>query len=276
MKKNKINVSSIILVLIFIAGLSLLLYPSIASWWNYQHATHAIDTYDQTIQILTGNDYKEIFDAADKYNQRLLKQGNRFYPNELEHQEYMNQLSVSGTPMIGFIDIPLVKISLPIYHGTTEEVLSNGVGHIEGTSLPVGGLSTHAVLSGHRGLPSAKMFDDIVKLVEGDTFSVTVLDRTFTYEIDSIRTVLPNEIENISIEDGRDLCTLVTCTPYGINTHRILITGHRIENLPADYNGRAEAILFDSKLVALFIAVPILIILFIYLMVHYRKRSGEG
>lgn len=272
-KKKKINLSSIILAVIFAAGLSLLLYPSIASWWNSFHATRAVAGYEQNVKNLSTEDYQNLFEAATQYNETLLYKADRFFPTEEEHAAYEKLLSLEGDTVMGSIWIPSVQVHLPIYHGTSAEVLQVGAGHIEGTSLPVGGPSTHAVIPGHRGLPSAELFNNIVDLQEGDVFVLTVLNRKITYEVEKIRTVLPEEAEGLAIEPGRDLCTLVTCTPYGVNTHRVLITGHRTENLPDEYAGFAEATQMDTRLVALYIALPILLILFIVVIVRSRRTK---
>ena len=175
---------------------------------------------------------------------------------------------------MSYIEIPNIKCSLPIYHGTDEAVLQIAVGHIEGSSLPVGGVNTHCVLSGHRGLPSAKLFSDLDKLEEGDLFMIRTLDQTLTYEVDQIRIVLPEEIDDLKIVEGEDLCTLVTCTPYGINTHRLLVRGHRVANQEDAENIRvtAEAMQVDTRIVAAFVAVPILLVLLIWLLVSTRKK----
>lgn len=269
-----------ILVVVLVAGLSLLLYPTVASWWNSMHATHAIDVYDNVLKTLNTSDYDERFQEAIEYNQKLINNRSRFYPSEEESAEYSRLLSVDGSALMGLIEIPGEDISLPIYHGTSEDVLAAGAGHLEGSSLPIGGESTHSVISGHRGLPSAKMFDNIVNLKEGDLFMVTVLNRTAIYEVDEIRTVLPAEVESLEIQDGEDLCTLVTCTPYGINTHRILITGHRVDNLPEDYHGRTEARVISPYLVAIVLAIIALAALFVLVMLRHRKpkrpEDGKG
>ena len=181
-------------------------------------------------------------------------------------------MDVNG--VMGIVKIPSIRVNLPIYHGTEESVLQTAIGHIEGSSLPIGGESTHAIISGHRGLPSAKLFTDLDKLEEGDYFMITVLDDTYTYEVDQIKIVDPDDFTYLQIEPGQDLVTLVTCTPYGVNTHRLLVRGHRVDNLPDDFiNTRNEAMLIDSKLVALFIAVPVLLGLFIWVMVKGRKKK---
>lgn len=276
MKKIKKNLSKVVLVVTFLAGLSLLLYPTVANWWNSFHATRAIASYDETLAALAPEQYDELFDAAKAYNEALLDDGGRYFPSEAEHQHYMDLLSVKDSQILGTIQIPTQKINLPIYHGTSEEVLQVGAGHLEGTSLPIGGESTHTVISGHRGLPSAELFNNIVNLAEGDVFVIKVLNQTITYQVERIRTVLPTEVNDIDIEPGRDLATLVTCTPYGVNTHRILITGHRIENLPDDFlNTKDNAGLVSQTLIAAIIAAVILVVLFVLLMIRSSKQKRE-
>ena len=182
---------------------------------------------------------------------------------------------------MGYIEIPSIDVMLPIYHGTSEEVLQTAIGHIEGSSLPIGGPSTHCVISGHRGLPSARLFTDIDQLSEGDTFTLLVLDETLTYEVDQIRIVEPDDTSLLTIEEGQDLCTLVTCTPYGVNSHRLLVRGHRVENQETAGVLRitADAMMIDSRYVAPVIAVPILIIVILVMVLRplgRRKKKGKG
>lgn len=270
----KKNWMTILLVMIFTVGLSLLLYPTVSDWWNSIYATHAIDGYTEKVAALSDEEYNRILEDARSYNQDLVTELNRFNPSEEMHKEYESALDFGTTKIMGIVKIPSIRVNLPIYHGTEESVLQTAIGHIEGSSLPIGGESTHAIISGHRGLPSAKLFTDLDKLEEGDYFMITVLDDTYTYEVDQIRIVDPDDFTYLQIEPGQDLVTLVTCTPYGVNTHRLLVRGHRVDNLPDDFiNTRNEAMLIDSKLVALFIAVPVLLGLFIWVMVKGRKKK---
>ena len=183
-------------------------------------------------------------------------------------------LDISDNGIMGYIEIPSIKCSLPIYHGVDEAVLQIAVGHIEWTSLPVGGESTHCVLSGHRGLPSAKLFTNLDQLVVGDIFIMRVLDETLTYEVDQIRIVEPQDVEALKIVPGEDLCTLVTCTPYGVNTHRLLVRGHRVENQTdaAMIYVTADAMQIEPVLVAPIVATPMLLLLLVWLMIRYRKK----
>lgn len=274
MKWIKKNLSSIILVLIFIIGLSLLLYPSFSDYWNSFHQSRAIASYAQSVTTIDDDQYEKMWAQAQEYNTTLAKKQNRWVLSEEEYEEYEGLLNIGGTGIIGYIEIPNIKVSLPIYHGVDEAVLQIAVGHIEGSSLPVGGEGTHCVISGHRGLPSAKLFTNLDEMEEGDLFMMRVLDETLTYEVDQIRIVEPEDLSALDIEEGKDLCTLVTCTPYGINSHRLLVRGHRVENLESASSIRvtADAMQIDPVMVAPVIAVPILLILLIWLLVHYRKR----
>lgn len=274
MKWIKKNLSSIILVLIFIIGLSLLLYPSFSDYWNSFHQSRAIASYAQTVTTIDDDQYEKMWAQAQEYNTTLAKKQNRWVLSEEEYEEYEGLLNIGGTGIIGYIEIPNIKVSLPIYHGVDEAVLQIAVGHIEGSSLPVGGEGTHCVISGHRGLPSAKLFTNLDEMEEGDHFMMRVLDETLTYEVDQIRIVEPEDLSALEIEEGKDLCTLVTCTPYGINSHRLLVRGHRVENMESANSIRvtADAMQIDPVMVAPVIAVPILLILLIWLLVHYRKR----
>ena len=220
-------------------------------------------------------DYEKMWQEAEAYNQKLSYQPNRWNLTEEEEEEYNRILDVGGTGIMGYIEIPEIKVSLPIYHGTDEGVLQIAVGHIPGSSLPVGGIGTHSVVSGHRGLPSAKLFTNLDELDEGDVFMIRVLDETLTYEVDKISIVEPDDLTGLEIDPELDLCTLVTCTPYGVNSHRLLVRGHRIPNLEDDsIRVTADAMQVDRLIVASAIAVPILLILIIWVLVHYRKKKS--
>ena len=275
MKFIRKHLSTIVIVIVFVVGLGLLAYPTVANWWNSWNAARVGEVYDHTIQAMTNEEIAEVFESAKAYNTALASNSGRFNPTDSEHTEYEKQLSVGDSDVMGSISIPAVDISLPIYHGTSEEVLAAGAGHLEGSSLPVGGLGTHTVITGHRGLPSALLFTDLDKVVEDDYVILKVLNETLTYQVDTIRIVEPKEIEGLAIDPEKDLLTLVTCTPYGINTHRILITGHRVENLK-EWEATSDAGQIDTKIVALCIAIPILIILFIWLMIKTRKPKTKG
>ena len=222
------HLSTIVLLFILLIGLSLLLYPTVSDYWNALHQTKAITTYAENVAALDNASYDAIWDAARQYNRNLLNRSNRFRLSEEQKAEYERLLDVSGVGVMGYIEIPEIDVSLPIYHGTEDTVLQVAVGHLEWTSLPVGGESTHCVLSGHRGLPSAKLFTNLDKLREGDTFLLRVLDEILTYEVDQILIVEPRDTAALEIVEGEDYCTLVTCVPYAVNSHRLLVRGERI------------------------------------------------
>ena len=271
MKKTKKSLSSIMPVIVFALGLSLLLYPSFSNYWNSIHQSRAITSYESTIAKMREVDYRSYWDAAFEYNKKLYKDQSWFLTEE-EEQEYMSLLNVGGTGMMGYVEIPDINVSLPIYHGVDEAVLQVAIGHLSGSSLPVGGASSHCVISGHRGLPSAKLFTNLDELKEGDLFMMRILDETLTYEVDQIRIVEPKDLTNIVIKEGEDLCTLVTCTPYGVNSHRLLVRGHRVENVNT-IRVTADAMQIDPVLVAPAIAIPILLLLLIWLLIYYRKKQ---
>ena len=278
MKKKTSNLITIILILILLAGLSLLLYPTVSDYWNSFHQSRAIASYAEQVAEIDSDTYEQLLADAQAYNRSLIGKVGRYDMTDEERAKYESLLDVSGNGIIGYIEIPSIKCSLPIYHGTDEAILQIAVGHIEGTSLPVGGSGTHCVLSGHRGLPSARLFTDLDKMVVGDTFMMRVLDETLTYEVDQIRIVLPNEMDDLEIEEGKDYCTLVTCTPYGINSHRLLVRGHRIENQveAQDIRVTSDAIQIEPLIVAPIVALPMLLALLIILLVSGTKKPVGG
>lgn len=269
------HASTMILILILVVGLSLMLYPSFSNWWNEAHQSRAIAAYSQEVSKLDENRYDELWQQAWEYNRSLVGRENAYFLDDSQKAEYERLLDVSGMGIMGYIEIPSLKVSLPIYHGTEESVLQVAVGHLEWTSLPVGGESTHCVLSGHRGLPSAKLFTDLDRLVVGDRFRLGVLDQVLTYEVDQILIVEPHDTEALLIEEGKDLCTLVTCTPYGINTHRLLVRGHRVETEKDAKNVRvtSDAIQIEPYLVAPVVAAPILLVLLLGLLIPRRRNK---
>lgn len=270
----KKNLSTIILIAVFLTGLSLLLYPAASNYWNSLHQSKVISDYAAAAAKLDTTAYEYLLADAQAYNKELLTKRNRFYLSDGEQKEYESLLDISGNGIMGYIEIPSIKASLAIYHGTDEAVLQVAVGHIAGSSLPVGGESTHSVLSAHRGLPSVKLFTNLDKLVEGDIFLMRILDETLTYEVDQILIVEPHEVDAPAIADGKDYCTLVTCTPYGVNTHRLLVRGHRIENQmnAGSIRVTADAMQIDPVLVAPIVAAPMLLLLLVWLLWRYRKR----
>ena len=231
MKWFKKNGLTFLLVLVMLIGAGIMAYPTFADWWNSFHQSRAVASYVQTVEQMDTAEYDRILREAEDYNRRVAQTGTMWSMTEEDRADYERQLMVEGSDIMGYIDIEKVHIHLPIYHGTDEAVLQVAIGHLEDTSLPIGGASSHCVLSGHRGLPSAKLFTDIDQLTEGDVFVLTVLNHEATYEVDQILTVLPDEMQSLAITPEQDYCTLVTCTPYGVNTHRLLIRGHRIPNI---------------------------------------------
>lgn len=273
MKKKKNNLSTILLVILLLAGLSLLLYPTVSDYWNSFHQTQAIADYAKEVENLNQEEYDKILTEAREYNEKLAEKGTNFFLSDYEKAEYERQLDVSGIGIMGYIEIPEIKVSLPIYHGTDESALQIAVGHLEWSSLPIGGDSSHCVVSGHRGLPSAKLFTNLDELEEGDLFMLRVLDEVLTYEVDRILIVEPQETEALEIEEGKDYCTLVTCTPYGINTHRMLVRGHRVENVDESAMVTSDAIQIDPLMVAPIVATPILGMLLILVLLPKQSKT---
>lgn len=255
------NWSTVLLGIIFLVGLCLLLYPTVADTWNTLQTGIAGQYYQQQVASLTREDYEQLWTDAKNYNEELLSNPGRFNMTDQEKETYMKLMSVPGTDIIARVRIPSLNISLPVVHTTDKSVLQNYIGHLEGSSLPVGGESTHSVLSGHRGLPSAKLFTDLPKLIEGDYFIIEVLDQTLTYQVDKISTILPEDYSNLQIEEGKDLVTLMTCTPYGVNSHRLLVRGHRVDNLDDSMLTRNDANIVDSRIEAAIIMVVFLVII---------------
>lgn len=274
MRWFKKNFVTLLLLVIALAGAGLIAYPTFADWWNSFHQSRAVASYMDAVTGLDADKYEDIIASAEKYNAKIAKNGILWKLSEKEEKEYKAELNINDTGIMGYIDIPKITVTLPVYHGTDESVLQIAIGHLSGTSLPVGGKSTHCVVSGHRGLPSARLFTDIDKLVEGDTFTMTVLNRTVTYEVDQIRVVEPTDLSNLRIEEGKDYCTLVTCTPYGINTHRLLVRGHRVANAQGEAQVVADAMLIRSVYIAPFIAGPIILLLILFMLIRtHRQRT---
>lgn len=270
MKKNW---STIALILILVVGLSLMLYPSFSNWWNSMHQSRAVASYVEQVSFIAEDQYEKFWQDAWDYNSSLLERDNAFVLTDDQKIQYNNLLNIGGNGILGYIEIPDIHVTLPMYHGTDEAVLQIAVGHLDWTSLPVGGPGSHCVLSGHRGLPSARLFTDLDKVELGDTFLLYVLDEVLTYQVDMIHIVEPEEVEELMIQEGEDLCTLVTCTPYGINSHRMLVRGRRIENTQEKVTHvTADAVQIDPLIVAPFVAAPILLLLLILLLIPKRRR----
>lgn len=272
----KRKLSTVLLILVFFAGLSLLLYPSLSDYWNSFHASQAVATYSEEVRNLNADKYDRLIGEAREYNAALPGRYKAFFLSESDRSTYNALLDVNGTGVMGYIEIPTIQISLPIYHGTEDEVLQIAVGHLDWSSLPVGGEGTHCVLSGHRGLPSAKLFTNLDKLVAGDKFVIRVLDEVMTYEVDQILIVEPNDLSALAIEKGKDLCTLVTCTPYGVNSHRLLVRGHRVENESEEIRVTSDAMEIDPLIVAPAVALPMLLALLFILLVSGKKKKSDG
>lgn len=274
-KLKKGSVSNIILILVFLVGLTLLLYPTVSDYWNSFHQSRAIADYARQVGNLGNDAYNSLWDEARAYNETLIGKAGRFTMSDAEKKEYESILNIPGTGVIGYIRITKINCYLPIYHGTDESVLQAGVGHLQGSSFPVGGESTHCVISGHRGVPNAKLFTNLDRLEEGDTFVLHTLDETLTYEVDQIRIVEPDDIRDLAIVEGEDYCTLITCTPYGINTHRLLLRGHRVDNASEVGTVRitADAMQIEPAIVAPLVAAPMLLLLLIILLISTRKKK---
>ena len=267
--------TTIILIGMLLTGLSLLLYPSFSNYWNSFHATRAIASYAEETASLNEAEYAAMLQDAHAYNQAKAQNAATYALTDEQQKVYESLLDVSGTGIMGYIEINSIGVSLPIYHGTEDSVLQIAVGHLDWSSLPVGGESTHCVMSGHRGLPSAKLFTNLDQLVVGDTFMVRVLDEVLTYEVDQILIVEPDDVSALQLVPGEDLCTLVTCTPYGINSHRLLVRGHRVENaIAADLvRVTSDAVKIEPVLVAPVLAMPVLLVLLILLLLP--RKNGK-
>ena len=273
-KENRVT---LIIAAVGLFGLGLILYPSVADWWNSFHQSRAVAAYAQKVANMDASAYEKILADAEAYNNNLASKGIKWTMNEDEIAAYEKELDITGTGIMGYITIPKIHVELPVYHGIDDAVLQIAIGHMPETSLPVGGESTHCAVSGHRGLPSAKLFTDIDKLVEGDTWTVSVLNRTLTYEVDQIRVVEPSDLSNLKLEQGKDYFTLITCTPYGINTHRLLVRGHRVDNAQGEANVIADALQIEPVYIAPFVALPFIFILLIVMLVstEYNRRRTK-
>ena len=273
-KRRGPSISTIILTVILLAGVGIFLYPSVSDWWNSMHATRAISGYVTAVEDMSGQEKEDMLQAARIYNDSL-SNGVNFTLTEEQLEEYNSLLNIGDTGIMGYVQISAIGVNLPVYHSVDEGVLQIAVGHIPGSSLPVGGERVHSILSGHRGLPSAKLFSDLDQMQEGDVFTVTVLDETITYMVDQIRIVLPEETDELAIQPGKDYCTLVTCTPYGINTHRMLVRGRRIENIAGDVVIVAEAVRIPNYIVIPAVGIPMLFLVLAAMLLYYRIK-GPG
>ena len=286
-RKKKHRVSNLILVLILLAGVAIAGYPAFSDYWNSMHQTRAITGYAERVAELTNDEYVAVWENALDYNRRLASNPNPWAMSDEDIDDYERQLNVDGTGNMGFISIPRIDVNLPVYHGTSETVLQTSIGHIDGTSLPAGSVhpdeddfdkvefASHSVLSGHRGLPSAKLFSDLDVLEVGDVFYLTVLDQTLTYQVDKITVILPEDSSELALFPGKDYCTLMTCTPYGINTHRLLVRGVRVENDKEliDVRVTADALKVEPLYVVPFIAGPVLLLMILWVVLFAGKKK---
>ena len=274
-KKKKGSFATFLLILILLLGLSLLLYPSFSEFWNSRHQTQTIASYESMVANLKEEDFTRFLEEAAIYNRNLLRRDNGYALTESLETDYYDLLNVGGSGIMGYIDIPSIHVHLPIYHGTSDAVLEVAVGHLDWSSLPVGGEGTHCLLSGHRGLPSARLFTDLDQLAVGDYFTIHVLDRVLTYEVSKILIVEPHETQNLIIEEKKDLVTLITCTPYGVNSHRLLVQGHRVDNLEEAQEVRvtADAMVVEQLVVAPFVLAPILLGMLLWMLIGSARKK---
>lgn len=272
-KKKRGSLSNIILIVILLVGLSVMLYPSVSDYWNSFHQTRAIANYDAIVAELDDTDYEALFEEAEQYNEQLRGLSSPYSECIKLTEAYEAALNVAENGIIGYISISKIGVELPIYHGTGEAVLNVASGHLEGSSLPVGGENRHSVISAHRGLPSAKLFTDLDKMEVGDRFTITVLNRLMTYEVDQILIVEPAQMEALNVVRGEDYCTLLTCTPYGVNSHRMLVRGRRVENEQGMIVVHSEAVKIPPYIAAMAIAVPVLFFLLLISLFTYRKKT---
>ncbi|MCD8047989.1 MAG: class C sortase [Clostridia bacterium] len=269
----KSRATTVLLVIVFILGLCIMAYPPVSNYWNKYHTTRMIADYTDAIAEMDYSVYEAMIEAAEEWNAERAENQTGLYLSDAEYEEYEQLLQVTKSGIMGYIDIEKIDVELPIYHGTSAGVLQVATGHLSGTSLPVGGESSHCVISGHRGLPSAMLFTDLDEMEIGDTFELTVLNETYTYEVDQISIIEPEDTESLFIVEGEDYCTLLMCTPYGINTHRLLVRGVRIETTGTHVRVINEAVKVTSVLVAAVIAAPMLVILLIVMLATTRRRK---
>ena len=274
---NKSQVTYLILIIVFVVGLSLLLYPSISEYWNSFVQSKAISQYSESLAKLDAEKKAALIDEAEEYNKRLLNRPTGFALSPKQKEQYNTLLDISSNGVMGYVEIPSIGVSLPIYHGTEESVLQVAVGHLEWSSLTVGGPSTHSVLSAHRGLPSAKLFTDLDEVVEGDRFMLSVLNDIYTYEVDKISIVEPNDTKMLEVSVGEDYCTLFTCTPYGINSHRLCVRGRRVQNIQSSEVARivSDAAQIDPLIATPILLLPFLVVGLIVLMFDDRAQFHQ-
>ena len=275
MKKKR---GTIILILLFLLGLLIVLYPTISNRWNKRHASRAIASYNEAMELLEEEDYSGIWEEAERFNEGIRMTEKLTTLTEEEMEEYKSLIDPVGTGMMGYLVIDSIDVYMPIYHSVDEAVLQVAIGHLPESSLPTGGKGNHIALSGHRGLPSARILTDLDQLREGDVFFLTIMDRTLAYEVDQIRIVLPEEVEDLMIDPEEDYCTLITCTPYGVNSHRMLVRGVRSDAVMGAERRFVgpDAIAIDTIFVSIAIAIPILVILLVVMLVRTSKKKTDG
>ncbi|WP_165247995.1 class C sortase [Adlercreutzia sp. ZJ141] len=266
------SLSSVIIALMLIAGIGIFCYPAVSDWWNSMHASRAIAAYQEAVAAMTDEERAAIFAQAREYNAHLDTFTDRFIEAPSIHNEYEQALNVTGNGIIGYVTVEKIDVHLPIYHGTEEGTLQTSAGHLEGSHLPTGDVGTHPVVSAHRGLPSAVLFTYLDEIHEGDYFSITVLDTELTYQVDQVLIVEPTQIDGLMAQDGIEYATLQTCTPYGVNSHRLLVRGHRVDGIPEDLIGESDARRVPIHIMAPAVAVPILLLALIGLLVASRRK----
>ena len=272
-KAKKRSLSNILMGIALAVGTMLLVYPKASDYWNSFTQSRSIMGYAEQVAQMSAAEYAKFISEAEEYNAKLAENGNEWHMTQGQKKVYESRLTFDSTGVMGYIDIPKISTKLPIYHGTSDAVLQTSIGHLAESSLPVGGKGSHCVLSGHRGLPSAKLFSDLDKMSQGDTFTLSVMNETYTYQVDQIRVVEPTDLRELTIRPGMDLCTLVTCTPYGVNSHRLLVRGHRVKNINGDAKVVADALQIQPVHVAPFIMIFIIAGLLVKFMVIPGKRS---
>ncbi len=287
-KKRRSRFVNLLLTLFLLAGVGLLAYPTVSDAWNSYYQSRAIIRYADNIAEMNRDEIDRMLAEARDYNHRLLSVHNQWRLDDDRMAEYRSELDLGGTGIMGYINIESIRVSIPIMHGTSADVLQTSIGHLEGSSLPCGAQSwdpesetltdptdgSHSVLSGHRGLPSARLFTDLDQLAIGDLFTISILDEELTYQVDQILIVLPDDVSSLTLRKGHDYCTLVTCTPYSVNSHRLLVRGHRVGNVEA---ARAlvitpEAVRLPNVVMMLCVGIPMLIMFLTGLLILTRRR----
>ena len=270
--RRRNNRTTWLLIGMMLLGIAIMAYPTFSNWWNSFHTSRVIAEYSASVVQYSTDELDAMREAARQYNERLLQKENLFVMSKEDMEEYHSLLNIDGSGIMGYLQIPSIHVDIPLYHGTEENVLQTAIGHIDWSSLPVGGIGTHTVVSGHRGLPRAKLFSDLDKLREGDRFTVTVLNRKSCYEVDQIRIVEPTDLSELAIQPDKDYFTLVTCTPYAINTHRLLIRGHRVADEDETPVVTPEAYRLPNRVAIPLVAAPLLLLFLLFSLIRFRTR----